>query len=114
MSRAAGPERLCRPVRKSDRFELIGEQHALIFLYDFVDDKHDQLAQCRRRRGRYHNRPGFTQFETQNESLFQAYARRSIRQGREEGGENESTYVCKYSTVNGGEVGDEREESGGP
>jgi hypothetical protein len=40
-----GTELLCRPVRKSYRFQLIGEQHAATFLYDlepvFVDDEHD-------------------------------------------------------------------------
>jgi hypothetical protein len=36
-----GTERLCRPVRKSYRFKLIGEQHAAIFLYDPVDNEHD-------------------------------------------------------------------------
>ena len=31
-SHAAGPERLCPPVGKSDRFKLIGGQHGPIFL----------------------------------------------------------------------------------
>jgi hypothetical protein len=38
-----GTERLCRRVRKS---LLIQVQPAAIFLYNLVDDKHDQLAQC--------------------------------------------------------------------
>ena len=48
----SGTDRLCCTVRKSYRFKLIGEQHAAVFLYNLVDDEHDQLAQCRRRRGR--------------------------------------------------------------
>ena len=43
------------------------------------------------------------QTETQKEC-------QSIRQGREDGAQNESTYIFELSTVNGGEVGDEGEE----
>jgi hypothetical protein len=35
------------------------------------------------------------QLETQKEGLFTAYARQPIRQGKEEGAQNESTYVCE-------------------
>jgi hypothetical protein len=45
---------------------------------------------------------------------FTVYARRPVGQGREEGAQNESTYVSKWFAVNSGEVGDEgREESRG-
>ena len=44
-----GTENLCRRVPKSYRFNLICEQHAVIFLYDLVDDEHGQLVQCRHR-----------------------------------------------------------------
>jgi hypothetical protein len=43
--------------RVIDSLKLISEQHTAIFLYDLVDDEHDQLAQCRCRRGRYHSGP---------------------------------------------------------
>ena len=40
-----GTELLCRPVRKSYRFKLIGDKHAATFLYDlvmvFVDNERD-------------------------------------------------------------------------
>jgi hypothetical protein len=76
----AGIKHLCCSVWRSYRFKLISEQHAAIFLYDLVDDEHDQLAQCRRHRGRHHSGPRFMQLEIQKEGLFH-----SIRQGREEG-----------------------------
>ena len=53
-----GTECSCRRFRKSYRFELIDE-HAAIFLYDLVDDEHDQLARRRRPCGRHHSRPRF-------------------------------------------------------
>jgi hypothetical protein len=34
----SGTDGLCRPIRKSDTSS--GEQHAVIFLYDLVDDEH--------------------------------------------------------------------------
>jgi hypothetical protein len=40
-----------------------------------------------------------------------AYAGRTIRQGREEGSQNESTCVFEQSAVNGEEGGDKGEES---
>jgi hypothetical protein len=49
--------------------KLIGEQHAAIFLYDLVDDEHGRRA------------------------YFPGYSRRTFRQGREEGAQNENTYV---------------------
>ena len=45
------------------------------------------------------------------DSCNQKCRRRAIRRGKEEGVHNESTYVCELSTVNGGEVGDDEEES---
>jgi hypothetical protein len=59
-SRAAGPSGCVDPPG-SYQFKLVGEQHEAIFLYDLVDDEHNQLAQCRRRRGRHHSRPRFMQ-----------------------------------------------------
>jgi hypothetical protein len=75
-----GIKHLCRSVWRSYRFKLISEQHAAIFLYDPVDDEHDQLAQCRHRCGQHHSGPRFMQLEIQKEGLFY-----SIHQGREEG-----------------------------
>jgi hypothetical protein len=54
----------CRPVRKSYQFKLVGEQRAAIFLYDPVDDEHEQLAQSHCRRGRRHSPPRFMQLKT--------------------------------------------------
>jgi hypothetical protein len=77
---------LCRPVRKSYGFKLIGEKHAGIFLYDLVDE-HDQLPQCCCRHGRHHSRPQFMQPETQKGSRRgQVHPSRKREQ-------NESTYV---------------------
>jgi hypothetical protein len=64
------------------------EQHAAVFLYNPVDDDHDGLAQCRRGRGRHYSRPRFMRPETQKKDL-------STRQGREEGAQNDNTYVCE-------------------
>jgi hypothetical protein len=50
--------------------KLIGEQHAAIFLlYDLVDDENGRRA------------------------YFPGYSRRTFRQRREEGAQNENTYV---------------------
>jgi len=81
-----GTERLCRSVWKSYRFELVGEKHAAVFLYDLVDNEHNQLAQCRGCCGRHHGRSRFVQLEAQEQG------------------------VCEQPAVNGREIGDEREE----
>jgi hypothetical protein len=39
-------EHLCHPDQKGYRLKLISEQHVVIFLYDLVDNEHDQLTQC--------------------------------------------------------------------
>ena len=73
---------LVRPIWKSYRFKLIGEHHGTIFIYDLVDDKHDQLVQCRRRRGRHHRRLRFMQPKTQEGIFHSVYplVDESIRQ----------------------------------
>jgi hypothetical protein len=91
------------------RFELIGEQHAAIFLYDLVDDEHDQLAQCRRRRGRYHRRPRFMQLETQKEGLFRSVCP-SVHPSIKRRGSTEQKHVL-LPAMNGGEVGDKGKKS---
>jgi hypothetical protein len=42
----------------------------VIFLYDLVDNEHDQLTQCHCCHGWYHSHPRFMQLETQMEGLF--------------------------------------------
>src|SRR6266576_3942135 len=108
-------EGLCHPVRKSHRFKLIGEHHVAIFVYDLVDDQHasDQLAQFCRRGGRHHGRPTVDSCSLKHKrgAYFTAHGRRSISQGREEGAQNETTYICEWSAVNGGEVRGEGDKS---
>ncbi|KAF8488808.1 hypothetical protein F5888DRAFT_1638989 [Russula emetica] len=74
-------ERLCRPIRKSYRFKLISKQHAVIFLYDLVDDEHDQLAQCHRREG-----GPISQRIPIGPSVKEVYG----------GAQNKGTYICEY------------------
>jgi hypothetical protein len=73
-----------------------------MFFYDLVDNEHGRLAQCCCRHGRHHSRPRFMQPETKTESSP------SVREEKREHRTKARTFA---SAANGGEVGDEGEES---
>jgi len=88
-----GTKRLCGHVRKSFRFKLIDVQHAAIVLYDIVVDEHEQ---CRSVAAAVEDTTAVLNscsLKHRKRAYYIAYARWSIRQGREDGAQNGSTYV---------------------
>jgi hypothetical protein len=100
-------EQLCGSIRKRDRFELAGKEHAAILFDDLVDNEHDELAQHRRGGGQYDSGPRLVELETQEQGLCD----QPSRTGRTEKVIKErQTHVGEQPAVHGGKVGDEGEE----